>query len=408
MSLRLADVGAWRSGGTPPKDRAELWDGGFPWISTRDLKQPELRSSTETITEDAARRFSTTVPAGSVLIGTRGMALAKRLPLAMASRTVAFNQDIKAIVPHRGVCPKYLLYALLAFERQILALTEEAAHGTKRLDTDLLRAFRIPSPSLPEQERTARFLDVETGRIDELAAARSRQHELLRERHAAYVSRAMAAAGPRLRLGSAISSIEQGSSPQCADRPAGPGEHGVLKLSAVNERGFLPTENKFLSVGESARAEVRDGDLLVTRANTPTLVGLAAVARVEAVAATLLLPDLIYRLTLRDGHDPDFVQLALSATDARGQMTAAARGSSQSMVKLRGEDLRELRVPLPELGRQESIACAVRAQRALVDRTLSAIDHQLELLRERREALVMAAVTGRLPMPLSPTTSAAT
>ncbi|MGH2944667.1 MAG: restriction endonuclease subunit S [Solirubrobacteraceae bacterium] len=408
MSTRLADVGKWRSGGTPPKDRDDLWGGGFPWISTRDLKKPELSGSTDTITEDAAKRFSTTVPAGSILIGTRGMALAKRLPVAMVTRAVAFNQDIKAIEPDRWVSSKYLLYALLAFEDPILALTDEAAHGTKRLDTDLLRAFRIPCPGIADQARIADLLDAETTRIDAMMSARERQRVLLIERHRSQVAVAVATAGAQVRLASAVASIEQGSSPQCEDRSAGHGEVGVLKLSAVSARGFSAIENKLLVDGSAAnRPAVRDADLLVTRANTPNLVGLAAVARLDPDAPTLLLPDLIYRLTLREGHDPDYVQLALSTPDARSQMTAAARGSSQSMVKLRGDDLRELRVPLPAIGRQRLIAHQALEARVAIDLTLAAIDRQIALLRERRQALITAAVTGRLQVPGTTTTSAA-
>lgn len=189
--MRLAEVGVWRSGGTPPTDREDLWRGDFPWISTRDLKRPELDGSTATITEDAAKQFSTIVPAGSILIATRGMALATRLPVALVKRAASFNQDIKAIEPHTGMHGKYLLYALVAFEGPILGLTEEAAHGTKRLDTELLRRFRIPCPTLEEQIRIVDFLDAETARIDAVIRARGRQSELLAERRLALVTAAV-------------------------------------------------------------------------------------------------------------------------------------------------------------------------------------------------------------------------
>jgi len=260
-----------------------------------------------------------------------------------------------------------------------------------------LAELRVRAPTTDEQRRIADFLDAETARIDALVSVRIRQRRLLVERHAAFVATVMSSAGSPTRLASAIAAIEQGASPRCEDRPAAAGECGVLKLSAVSTRGFAPGENKFLADEvDMSRMAVRDGDLLVTRANTPTLVGLAVVARHTNDRVTLLLPDLIYRLTLRGGHDPDYVQLALSTAEARAQMTSAARGSSQSMVKLRGEDLRELRVPLPSLEHQRSIAFAARMQWGRVRRTLDAIDRQITLLRERRQALITAAVSGRV------------
>lgn len=252
-------------------------------------------------------------------------------------------------------------------------------------------------PSAATQRIIADYLDAETARIDALVSARARQRDLLTERQKAFVAAVVAAAGPRVRLANVITSIEQGASPQCSDQPAGPGERGVLKLSAVSPRGFSPGENKLLADDvHGTRAVVRDGDLLVTRANTPMLVGLAAVARLANDDVTLLLPDLIYRLRLRGGQDPDYLQLALSTPDARGQLTATARGSSRSMVKLRGADLRELRIPLPVIDRQRTIASEARTQSARVQRGLGAIDCQITLLRERRQALITAAVTGKL------------
>lgn len=302
MTRRLADVGTWRSGGTPPKDRDELWGGGFPWISTRDLKQPELHGSTATLTEDAARRYSTTVPAGSLLIGTRGMALAKRLPVAMVTRAAAFNQDIKAIEPHADVCSKYLLYALLAFERPILALTDEAAHGTKRLDTDLLRAFRIPCPPRGAQESIARFLDAETARIDALVAARERQRALIQERRRARLDQLVSGA-ERVAARRLFTAIDQGWSAIADETPATEtGEVGVLRLNAVDGGQFFPSRNKRLDASalrdDWPRYVVRDGDLLISRASgSLERVGESALARTKSDGPTLLFPDILYRMT---------------------------------------------------------------------------------------------------------------
>jgi len=66
------------------------------------------------------------------------------------------------------------------------------------------------------------------------------------------------------------------------------------------------------------------------------------------------------------------------------------------MVKLRGHDLRELKVPLPTTDRQRLIATEAQTRWSAVQRTLAAIDRQIALLRERRQALITAAVSGRV------------
>lgn len=410
MSVRLAEVGNWRSGGTPPKDREELWGGGFPWMSTRDLKQPELSVSTDTITEGAARQHSTVVRAGSLLIGTRGMALARRLPVAMVTRAVAFNQDIKAIEPHEDVCSKYLLYALLAFERPILGLTEEAAHGTKRLDSNLLRAFRIPCPPRSEQERIADFLDAEIARIDALVIARGRQLALLRERRRARLDQLVAGA-ERIAARRLFTRIDQGWSAIADETPATDGgEVGVLRLNAVDAGQFFPERNKRLDASalrdDWRRYLVGDGDLLVSRASGSLgRVGESALARVAADGPTLLFPDILYRMTPGPRILAEFAALVMRSSHVRSQIREVARGTANN--KIRASDLRDLLLPVPDLvkqGRTVGLWAADEDRQRDLERILT---RQINLLRERRQALITAAVTGGLQVPVAPAANAA-
>lgn len=151
-NARLAYVVDWRSGGTPPKEEAEHWRGDLPWASTKDIPQDHLTATVDHITEEAAAAYSCTVPPGSLLIATRGMALAKRLPLAVTTRRTAFNQDLKALVPNPRVDPAYLRVVLRGLESEILANVVEAAHGTRRLETQRLKALHVPMPE-PRTQR---------------------------------------------------------------------------------------------------------------------------------------------------------------------------------------------------------------------------------------------------------------
>lgn len=394
MSARLADVGTWRSGGTPPKDRDELWDGGFPWISTRDLKQPELNGSTDTITEDAAKRFSTTVPAGSLLIGTRGMALAKRLPVAMVTRAVAFNQDIKAIEPYGDVCSKYLLYALLAFERPILALTDEAAHGTKRLDTDLLRAFRIPCPPRREQERIADFLDAETARIDALASNVHRLLRLIAERLDCETSRVLASESMEPRpLHHAVERVEVGVVVQPAALYAA---SGIPFLRGVNiTPGKIVLDDlKYLDPAKehiAAKSTLREGDVVVVRTG-------------QAGAAAVVFPELdgancVDLLIVRPGPDlvPRYLELLLNSEVVRSQVATMTVGSIQSHFNVGA--LREVLIRVPGIARQDEIVREADLVGGQHRQLLAAGERQIALLRERRQAIITAAVTGQLQVP---------
>jgi type I restriction enzyme, S subunit len=157
-------------------------------------------------------------------------------------------------------------------------------------------------------------------------------------------------------LGSRLLRIETGRSPSLTDTPAAPGHWGVLKVSAVNSTGFRPKENK--AVDDPAlideRFEVRPGDLLLSRANTPELVGAACIATQSQ--ERLMLSDKTLRLVVdRRLAEPEFVRLSLSSPAVRSQISVSASGSSLSMQNISQAAVEALRVRWPSLREQRRI-----------------------------------------------------
>ena len=191
-NARLGFVGRWFSGGTPARDDPANWTGDFPWASSKDLHAERLTDTIEHVTEEAALAGSRIVDPGTLLIATRGMSLAKRLPMAVVMERMAFNQDLKAIVPDPHVDGEYLRLALRAFEPEVLSLAVEAAHGTKRIETHTLKAFRVPLPDLAEQHRIVRDTLAVEETLFELDSRLLRERELLTEHRHALISAAVA------------------------------------------------------------------------------------------------------------------------------------------------------------------------------------------------------------------------
>jgi type I restriction enzyme M protein len=194
-NARLGFVGRWLSGGTPARDDPANWQPEMPWASSKDLHVERLETTQERISRAAAVSGSKVVPTGTVLIATRGMSLAKRLPMAVTMRPMAFNQDLKAIIPAPDVDAEYLRVALRAFEAEVLSLAVESAHGTKRIETPALKAFRIPLPDFDEQKAIVRdTLAVEETLfgLDELLG---RERELLAEHRHALIAATIAGTG---------------------------------------------------------------------------------------------------------------------------------------------------------------------------------------------------------------------
>jgi type I restriction enzyme S subunit len=155
----LEHAGEWLSGGTPSKARADLWSGEVPWVSPKDMKRFRLSDATDHVSEAALGSGTRLAPAGSVLMVVRGMILAHSFPVAIASRPLAFNQDIKVVVPVASLDPAFLMYWLMLREPDVLDLTSDSTHGTKRVPTEDLLALGIPVPPMPEQLEIVAALD---------------------------------------------------------------------------------------------------------------------------------------------------------------------------------------------------------------------------------------------------------
>ena len=173
----LGEVTVFLSGGTPSKARSEFWGGSIPWVSAKDMKVFRLETTEDYITDEGLARGSRLVPAGTVLLLTRGMTLMNDVPLCVAQRPLAFNQDIKAIRPSNGLAAEYLPYLLLGNKRRLLSMVDFAGHGTGRLNTDELRSLPILLPPIYEQQHIAHIL----GTLDDKIELNRRMSETLEE-----------------------------------------------------------------------------------------------------------------------------------------------------------------------------------------------------------------------------------
>lgn len=158
--VQLRSVCSFLSGGTPSKQRPDFWAGSIPWVSPKDMKKPRLSEVVDHISEAALANGSTLAPAGSVFVVVRGMILAKDVPVALADVPMAFNQDMKAIIPGPRVVPGFLLYALGAFKRNLHQKVGRSAHGTMTLMSHDLEQFEIPLPDATEQRKIASMLSL--------------------------------------------------------------------------------------------------------------------------------------------------------------------------------------------------------------------------------------------------------
>ena len=165
------------SGGTPSKRRADYWNGTFPWVSAKDMKQFRLPDTEDHLTEEGVANGTRIAPRGSVLLLTRGMTLLNDIPVCVIQRPMAFNQDVKALRPTEAVDDEFLPYLILGNKHRLLRMVDLAGHGTGRLNSEELRALDFPLPPLEEQRAIARVL----GALDDRIELNRRMSETLEE-----------------------------------------------------------------------------------------------------------------------------------------------------------------------------------------------------------------------------------
>ena len=173
--ISLGSVVKFLSGGTPSMAEEKYWNGDIPWVSSGEMTQRKIFSTKARVTEDGAREGSKRVPARTVLVVVRGMSLAKEFRVSITARDVTFNQDLKALLPSKELIPEFLFYYLLSQNHPIRDSASESAHGTKKLDTQVLEEWPIPLPSNSIQKKVAAILSA----YDELIENNQRRIALL-------------------------------------------------------------------------------------------------------------------------------------------------------------------------------------------------------------------------------------
>ncbi|MBW7933288.1 MAG: restriction endonuclease subunit S [Gemmatimonadaceae bacterium] len=358
-------------GGTPARANSAYWatNGtvGHPWVAIADLKSRHLERTAERITDEGVRRSNVKLlPADTVVMSFK-LSIGRTAVLTTPMYT---NEAIAGFRTGDGLDSSFLRHSLEHYDYSELA--DEAVKGAT-LNKAKLQSLDLLLPPLPEQRAIAAVLDAVDDTIERTEAViaateelrRALLHELLTRgvpgmhsewKHVPGLG-TVPACWEVTTLGECLDGIEAGRSPLAESRSARDGEWGVLKVSSVSWGDFRPQENKALIAGTQPepRFEVRPGDVLLSRANTPDLVGRAVL--VKTTPAKLLLSDKTLRLIPNRARiTREFLLVALSTPSARTQISGSASGSSRSMFNVSQEALRGTQLALPPLAEQRRIA----------------------------------------------------
>ena len=171
----------------------------------------------------------------------------------------------------------------------------------------------------------------------------------------------------------------------------------VLTLSAVTGYKFRPEKIKHTSAPTNIDSHywVVNGDLLLTRSNTPELVGHVAVA--TDIERPTIYPDLIMRMNA-DPHKAinRFLYYQLRSTKLRQIIMDRAHGANPTMKKVGKTDVQTLPIWLPSLHKQQQIANGLEEIEIASANLESIYRQKLTALDDLKKSLLHQAFSGQL------------
>lgn len=387
--VQLSDVSDTRLGKTLPRGGGAD-DDGHPYLRNVNVQWGKIQTTgLNQMHFSDVEREQLTLHTGDILVCEGGEV--GRLALVPRNLDGIYYQNAlhRVRVNESIAMPEYVAFSLEHFVRDGGLDGLKTQVTIAHLNQSKLRALPLALPPLPEQRRIVDLI----GALDEsIAAAESTLKELLAMMEQV---RAVLPSGDHLTLGSALVAIESGRStkPVSGDGVA----VNMLTLAAIRPAEFFPSEIKDVGAAKlPEKALLQEGDLLITRSNTPDRVGYVALAR--DVKGSTYLPDLVWRLVPNEELvTKEYLEQTLSSRMMRSKIAGAASGTSQSMRKINKSSFSALTIPVPPLRDQERYVAPLRA----MSDTKSSLDQGLFELQTLRSNMLTALLSGEHKIPES-------
>ena len=287
------------------------------------------------------------------------------------------------------------------------------AGGQKRVPDDFVRNFANAFPPLIEQAAIAAFLDRETAKIDELVAEQRRLMELLKEKRQAVISHAVT------RGLNADAPVKPSGIEWLGNVPAHWETRSLAKASTKITNGYVgPTRDILVEAGvpyiqathikgggirfdegyfvtrewseAHAKSILAEGHVLIVQTGAGTGdVGLVSKEEVgfNCHALIIVAPD---ESVLRGA----FLSAVLQSSYGRQKLESIQTGAMHPHLNC-GE-VKFVEIPLPPLAEQVELVEHIREAADRFDSLTAEAQRAIDLLQERRTALISAAVTGQI------------
>lgn len=346
--------------------------------------------------------------AGDVLFGKLRPYLAKALH---ANKGGVCSTELLVMNPESDMHSRFLFYSMLSPD--FVGKVDASTFGAKmpRANWEFIGSMKLPVPDYLAQQLIADYLDRETAHIDALVEKKEKMLVLLEEKRAALISRA----------------VTRGLNPSVPLQPSGLDwlgdipEHwriiklkyvgepvlgltfspdnlvnedeGVLVLRASNVKNgrIVLEDNIYVDMEFPEKLRTRVDDIVIcSRSGSRALIGKNALIDNESSGLTFG----AFMTVFRSNYNK-FLYWVFNSTLFDYQ--AGAFGTS-TINQLTTATLDNMEVPIPPEEEQRKITAYLIDISKKFDVVISSTRNSIDLAKERRAALITAAVTGQIPI----------
>jgi type I restriction enzyme S subunit len=373
-------IAPFQVGWTPPTKNDENFVGENLWVNISDLKEKVITNTSKHISDRAAKEASMSItPKGSLMYSFK-LSVGS---VSFAGEDMYTNEAIASFLDSARLPLSYLYYALPKF---VIENASTNIYGARILNQELINNAQLLEPTYGEAENIANFLDYETAKIDTLIEKQQQLIKLLKEKRQAVISHA----------------VTKGLNPQAPMKSSGvewlgevPAHWVVCRLKNAlvikNGRDYkqVEVESGGYPVYGSGGVFKRSSKYLFD--GSSVLFGRkGTIDKPLVVSGKFWTVDTMFYSEINTFHEAKYIYYQAS------MFPFSLLSTSTALPSMTQEDLLNLGFVSPPLTEQQEIVEYLKIKLDRFEVLISKVEQSIILSKERRIALISAAVTGKI------------